>query len=80
MSYDYLLCNCRKFCSLWDRLKIAYMYERNLPLLSKFEEDYDLYHVVLTIPNVQGEELKKSLNKIQDIRFRTVRGRMKWKS
>lgn len=66
MEKDYLLCNCDKFCFLWDRLKVAYMYERNLPLLSKLEEDNDLYHVVLTIPNVQGEDLKKSLDKMQD--------------
>lgn len=54
---------CRdKFCNNCKKIKQAQRMARYIPELEKYKED--LYHLTLTIPNVKGEELEKTIKKM----------------
>lgn len=57
--------NDGKFCFLWDRLKTQCRCKKYSPLLDELDEHYDIYHVLFTLPNVTGENLAKTLEKMQ---------------
>lgn len=52
-----------KFCNNCKRVKQAARMARFIPEIEKYDKD-GLYHMVLTVPNVMGHELKDSIKKL----------------
>ncbi|MDE5563219.1 MAG: protein rep [Clostridiales bacterium] len=62
-----------RWCSLCNHLKQAKrLYEFHL-LFEQLLKDYDLYHIVFTVPNVKGDILKDILNKMQSSLKKIIR-------
>lgn len=58
-----------KFCSNCKKVKQASRMTKFIPHLDKLAEEFDLYHVVLTVPNVEGHnyfDLKEVIQKMFD--------------
>lgn len=55
-----------RWCWLCSHLKQAKRLYKFYTLIDKLQKDYDLYHIVFTVKNVKGEELKERLYKMQD--------------
>jgi len=58
-----------KFCSNCKKVKQASRMTQFIPVLQKLEEEFDLFHVTLTVPNVEGHdylELIKVIKKMFD--------------
>lgn len=53
-----------KFCNNCKLVKQAHRLSRFMPFIEESKKDYDLYHLVLTVPNVKGEDLKPTLEKM----------------
>lgn len=53
-----------KFCVNCQHLKQAFRLKRFTPVFDQLREKYDLYHLVLTCPNVPGSKLNDTLNKV----------------
>ena len=54
---------CRdKFCSNCQALLAAQRLHKYTPVLNGYAEEYDLYHVVFTLPNCTAEELRPTLD------------------
>lgn len=51
-----------KFCHNCKKVKQAQRMARYIPELKKYQKN--LYHLVLTVPNVKGEELEKTIKKM----------------
>lgn len=51
-----------KFCNNCKKVKQAQRMARYIPELKKYKDS--LYHLVLTVPNVKGEDLKDTIKKI----------------
>lgn len=51
-----------KFCNNCKKVKQAQRMVRYIPELKKYRDS--LYHLVITIPNVQGEELEETIKKM----------------
>lgn len=47
-----------KFCNNCKKVKQASRMSQFTPHLEKLEKDFDLFHVVLTVPNVEGHNVK----------------------
>lgn len=47
-----------KFCNNCKKVKQASRMSQFIPHLQELEKDFDLFHVVLTVPNVQGHNVK----------------------
>ncbi|MBQ5926839.1 MAG: protein rep, partial [Clostridia bacterium] len=54
------------FCYVCQTLKAQARYQIYSPILREFEKDYDVYHTVLTVPNVSGGRLNWTLDKMSD--------------
>ena len=54
------------FCYVCQSLKAQRRYEIYSPLLRELEKENDIYHIVFTVPNVTGERLKWTLDKMYD--------------
>ena len=52
------------FCYICQSLKAQRRFEIYSPVLKALEEKNDIYHVVFTVPNVTGERLKWTLDKM----------------
>lgn len=52
------------FCYVCQSLKAQRRFEICSPILRRFEQDNDVYHIVFTVPNVTGPRLKWTLNKM----------------
>ncbi|MBD5131339.1 MAG: protein rep [Clostridiales bacterium] len=63
-----LLCH-DKFCINCQHLKQASRLKRFTPVFDELRETYDLYHLVLTVPNVPGVKLNSTL----DIMYRSFK-------
>ncbi len=57
-------------CNHLNQAKRLYKYHLKF---EKLLSDYDLYHLVFTIRNVKGEELKDSLARMHDTMYRIIR-------
>lgn len=69
-----------KFCSTCKKAKQANRTYKFVPELEKYEDN--LYHLVLTVPDVFGEDLKKTLSKMfisfqKLIRYLSLRAKLK---
>jgi hypothetical protein len=53
-----------KFCLNCQKLIQKSRLERFAPYLDDISRDYDLYHLVFTIPNCNGENLKQTINRL----------------
>lgn len=53
-----------KFCSNCKKLKQAARMTRYIPEIEKLTSDYNMFHLVLTLPSVSGEELSKTIKSI----------------
>ena len=45
------------FCYNCQALRAQRRFETYAPILAKYEDDYDVYHIVLSVPNVSGTKL-----------------------
>lgn len=45
------------FCYNCQALRAQRRFETYAPILAKYEDDYDVYHIVLSVPNVSGAKL-----------------------
>ena len=54
-----------RWCWLCTHLKQAKRLYKFHVLFEKLLKEYDLYHIVFTVPNVKGDELKDALSKMQ---------------
>ena len=45
------------FCYNCQALRAQRRFEVYAPILAKYEDEYDVYHVVLSVPNVSGAKL-----------------------
>lgn len=57
------LCKDR-FCANCKKVKQASRMARFIPEIKKASEEYHLYHLTLTVPNCDGESLRKTINKM----------------
>ena len=48
-----------KFCNNCKKVKQASRLSQFVPELKKLEEEFDLFHVTLTVPNVEGHDYDK---------------------
>lgn len=55
-----------KFCKNCQNLLSKQRYIHFKPFLDELSEEYDLYHVILTVPNVPGWYLKQTLDQMYD--------------
>ena len=55
-----------KFCKNCQNELSKTRYRKYVPILEEYKKNYDLYHVVFTVKNVNGENLKKRLNEMYD--------------
>ena len=53
---EIIRCN-DNFCYVCQSLKAQRRYDLYAPLLKELETDYDIYHVIITVPNVTGAKL-----------------------
>ena len=60
---EIIRCN-DNFCYVCQSLKAQRRYDLYAPLLKELETDYDIYHVIITVPNVTGAKLKWTLDKM----------------
>ena len=54
------------FCYVCQSLKAQRRFEIYSPILKELEKVNDIYHIVFTVPNVTGERLKWTLDKMYD--------------
>ena len=54
-----------KFCNNCKKVKQASRMSQFVPQLKKLEEEYDLFHVTLTVPNVNGHDYDKLMSTIK---------------
>lgn len=54
------------FCYVCQSIKAMRRFEIYAPILQAFEKDYDIYHVVFTVPNVDSSRLTITLAKMTD--------------
>ncbi|MBQ3506868.1 MAG: protein rep [Clostridia bacterium] len=52
------------FCYVCQELKAQRRFQIYAPVLREFERDHDIFHVVFTVPNVAGERLNWTLDKM----------------
>ena len=52
------------FCYVWQSLKAQRRFQIYSPVLKKLEEKHDIFHIVFTVPNVSGERLNWTLDKM----------------
>lgn len=67
-----LRCN-DNFCYVCQSLKAQRRFEIYSPILKELEKDYDIYHVVYTVPNVSGKRLKWTLDKMTEAHRTMIR-------
>ena len=54
---------CRdRFCDNCQNTLSQQRYEKFLPILENLREDYDIYHIVFTVPNVYLKDLARTIN------------------
>lgn len=61
------------FCYICQSIKAQRRYEIYSPVLKSYEEENDVYHVVFSVPNVDGGRLKWTLDKMTDRFARLIR-------
>lgn len=54
-----------KFCNNCKKVKQASLMSQFIPHLQELEKEFDLFHVVLTVPNVVGHDFKELRNTIK---------------
>lgn len=54
------------FCYICQSLKAQRRFEIYSPILKELEKSNDIYHIVFTVPNVTGEALRWTLDKMYD--------------
>ena len=54
-----------KFCNNCKKVKQASRLSQFVPQLKKLEEEFDLFHVTLTVPNVEGHDYNKLIKTIK---------------
>lgn len=52
------------FCYVCQSIKAMRRFEIYAPILQLYEKDYDIYHVVFTVPNIDGRKLGITLDKM----------------
>ena len=60
------------FCYVCQSLKAQRRHELYAPLLKALEKENDIYHIVFTVPNVTGERLNWTIDKMYDRRSRLM--------
>lgn len=53
-----------KFCNNCKLVKQAHRLSRFMPFIEQAKQEYSLYHLVLTVPNVGAEDLKPTIEKM----------------
>ena len=61
------------FCYVCQSIKALRRFQIYAPVLQEYEKDYDIYHIVFTVPNVDGRRLKITLDKMTDCFARLIR-------
>ncbi len=61
------------FCYVCQSIKALRRFQVYAPVLQEYEKDYDIYHIVFTVPNVDGRRLKITLDKMTDCFARLIR-------
>ena len=61
-----------KFCNNCKKVKQASRMTQFIPQLQKLEEEFDLFHVTLTVPNVEGHDYLKLIDTIKTM-FKSYR-------
>lgn len=56
-----------KFCNNCKKVKQASRMSQFIPHLQELEKDFDLFHVVLTVPNVEGHNVKDLRDTIKNM-------------
>lgn len=65
---------CRdRFCDNCQNTISQQRYEKYLPVLEKLTEDFDVYHIVFTVPNVFIKNLAKAINTMYKAFARLIR-------
>ena len=54
------------FCYVCQSLKAQRRFQLYSPILKELERDHDIFHIVFTVPNVSGERLNWTLDKMYD--------------
>ena len=61
------------FCYCCQSVKARRRFELFSPVLKEYEKEYDVYHIVFTVPNVDGSRLKATLDKMTERFARIIR-------
>lgn len=61
------------FCYVCQSIKALRRFQVYAPVLQLYEEDFDIYHIVFTVPNVDGRSLAITLDKMTNCFARIIR-------
>lgn len=61
------------FCYVCQSIKTLRRFQVYGPVLQEYEKDHDIYHIVFTVPNVDGRRLDLTLDKMTDCFARLIR-------